>query len=147
MLLTITKNSYYQRVYCEYNSLHDFGKERDTSSEFPIDQETMTFDTPEKQIFHFLSRAGRPRWKWMSVRPRSPQPHYGGQAQHNPNSQSRKSEPYYVRYYIRIFETFFFTLLLYSQCDRALLQTLVRDALVTDGMDRPSHTTRKEDKQ
>lgn len=120
-----------QRVYCEYNNLHDFGKERDTSAEFPSDQETTTFDTPEKQILHFLARAGRPRWKWMSVRPRSPQPHYGGstagQTQHILNSQSRKSEPYY--------------------CDRALLQTLVRDALVTDGTDRPAHATRKEDKQ
>ncbi|XP_037043821.1 voltage-dependent calcium channel subunit alpha-2/delta-4 isoform X2 [Bradysia coprophila] len=117
-------------VYCEYNNLHDFGKERDSSAEFPADQENTTFDTPEKQILHFLARAGRPRWKWMSVRPRSPQPHYGGsssgQNQHILNAQSRKSEPYY--------------------CDRALLQTLVRDAMVTDGMDRPSHATRKEDK-
>ena len=123
-------------MYCEYNSLHDIGKERETSGENVSlgDQET-TFETPEQQFLHFLARAGRPRWKWMSVRPRSPQPHHGhggtpvGQhAQHMLNSQSsKKSEPYY--------------------CDRNLLQTLVRDAMVTDGMDRPSHPTRKEDKQ
>lgn len=131
----------HKRVYCEYNSLHDFGKEKersgsDTSGEqsAAADQPT-TFDSPEDQLLHFMSRAGRPRWKWMSVRPRSPQPHHGhggtpvGQhAQHMLNAQtSKKSEPYY--------------------CDRPLVQTLVRDAMVTDGMDRPAHPTRKEDKQ
>lgn len=51
-------------------------------------------------------------------------------AQHqNANVGSRKAEPYY--------------------CDRYLVQSLVRDAMVTDGLDRKSspHTTRKEDKQ
>lgn len=154
------------RVYCEYNNLHDIAKERNsglngisggetTSSgeQFgPVEQET-PFETPEEQILHFLSRAGRPRWKWMSVRPRSPQPHHNsagggsggnsgnnggsshgqhmsGQSAHQQQQQqaaSKKSEPYF--------------------CDRNLLQTLVRDALVTDGMDRPAHPTRKEDKQ
>lgn len=123
-------------MYCEYNSLHDFGKERDSSGElFSGDQEATSFETPEQQILHFMARAGRPRWKWMSVRPRSPQPHHGhggtpvGQhAQHIMNAQtSKKSEPYF--------------------CDRTLLQTLVRDAKVTDGMDLPAHPPRKEDKQ
>lgn len=119
-----------------------------------------SFDTPEEQVLHFLARVGRPGWKWMSVsclqillyltlkitiatcrynrqflhrilfhlqvRPRSPQPHHGHGgipvghfAQHHFNSQgSRKAEPYY--------------------CDRTLVQSLVRDAIVTDGLDRAS---------
>lgn len=54
-------------VYCEYNSLHDLEKERDNSGEqFPRDRDD-NFRTPEDQILHFLARAGRPGWKWMSV--------------------------------------------------------------------------------
>ncbi|XP_055682494.1 voltage-dependent calcium channel subunit alpha-2/delta-3 [Lutzomyia longipalpis] len=95
-----------------------------------------TFETPEEQVLHFLARAGRPGWKWMSVRPRSPQPHHGHggnpaghYSQHFTNGQgSKKAEPYF--------------------CDRTLIQSLVRDAIVTDGLDRgPTHPTRKEDKQ
>lgn len=55
-------------VFCEYNSLKDLDKELETSGEsFYRDRED-TFDTPEEQVLHFLSRAGRPGWKWMSVR-------------------------------------------------------------------------------
>lgn len=54
--------------------------------------------------------------------------HMGGQSAHQQQqAASKKSEPYF--------------------CDRALLQTLVRDAMVTDGMERPAPPTRKEDKQ
>lgn len=127
------------RVYCEYNSLYDFAKERENSGETSSSNDERTsFDTAEDQLLHFLARAGRPRWKWMSVRPRSPVPHFGHNgatpigshhAHHNGmNGQgSRKAEPYY--------------------CDRYLVQSLVRDALVTDGLDQPSHPTRREDKQ
>lgn len=125
-------------MYCEYNSLYDFAKERDGSSESTLqaDEQPPHFDTPEEQVLHFLARAGRPRWKWHSLRPRSPLPHMGHGAipignhhgHHNGNGDGpRKAEPYY--------------------CDRNLMQSLVRDALVTEGLDQPSHPPRKEDKQ
>uniref|UniRef100_A0A336LYX8 CSON005615 protein n=1 Tax=Culicoides sonorensis TaxID=179676 RepID=A0A336LYX8_CULSO len=128
-------------VYCEYNTLKDLDKDSDLSN----GQDENSFrerepDTPEEQLLHFLSRAGRQGWKWMSLRPRSPTPHHGhnglGMGSHfaqnhaqNANVGSRKAEPYF--------------------CDRYLVQSLVRDAMVTDGLDRKSnpHTTRKEDKQ
>lgn len=134
------------RVYCEYNSLYDFAKERENSGEtMPLNSDGQTsFETAEDQVLHFLARAGRPRWKWMSVRPRSPVPHFShnGAAtpmgahhnHHNGNNGggggqggSRKAEPYY--------------------CDRYLVQSLVRDAMVTDALDQPSHPPRREDKQ
>lgn len=125
-------------VYCEYNSLHDLSKERDSSAESAGNgnDQMASFETPEDQVLHFLARAGRPGWKWMSVRPRSPTPHHahgaipvGPHAQHMSATQgSRKAEPYF--------------------CDRTLIQSLVRDAMVTEGLDRnSSHTMRKEDKQ
>lgn len=74
------------------------------------------------------------------MRPKSPQPHHNIMHSATPinhftshlNVQSsRKAEPYY--------------------CDRALIQSLVRDAMVTDGLDRNTTTTLssngKEDKQ
>lgn len=56
-------------VYCEYNSPHDLERERENSGElFSRDHhEETTFDSPENQLLHFLARAGRPGWKWMSV--------------------------------------------------------------------------------
>lgn len=126
-------------VYCEYNSLYDFAKERENSGESlsPTGDYETSFNTAEEQVLHFLARAGRPGWKWMSLRQRSPVAHFahggspnGGHHSHhnNQNGQgSRKAEPYY--------------------CDRNLIQSLVRDAMVTDGLDLPSHPTRKEDKQ
>lgn len=129
------------RVYCEYNSLYDFAKERENSGETlsSFDDRT-SFETAEDQLLHFLARAGRPRWKWMSVRPRSPLPHFshngampiGGHHDHrdhngNNGQGSRKAEPYY--------------------CDRYLVQSLVRDAMVTDALDQPSHPLRREEKQ
>lgn len=57
-------------VYCEYNSVSDLEKERENSGEFSSssrDQEP-SFGSPEEQVLHFLARAGRPGWKWMSVR-------------------------------------------------------------------------------
>lgn len=55
-------------VYCEYNSVSDLEKERESSGEYANsrDQEP-SFSSPEEQVLHFLSRAGRPGWKWMSV--------------------------------------------------------------------------------
>uniref|UniRef100_A0A1I8NBR2 VWFA domain-containing protein n=2 Tax=Musca domestica TaxID=7370 RepID=A0A1I8NBR2_MUSDO len=125
-------------VYCEYNSVSDLEKERESSGEYSNsrDQEP-SFGSPEEQVLHFLARAGRPGWKWMSVRPKSPQPHLnlhaatpvGHFAQHMSLQGSRKAEPYY--------------------CDRTLLQSLVRDAMVTDGLDRNTTGTPngKEDKK
>lgn len=119
--------------------MFDFAKERENSGETSSFNDGQTsFETAEEQVLHFLARAGRPRWKWMSVRPRSPVPHFshnggtpmsGHHAHHNVNNGqgSRKAEPYY--------------------CDRYLVQSFVRDAMVTDGLDQPSHPTRREDKQ
>lgn len=55
-------------VYCEYNSVSDLEKERESSGEYSgsRDQEP-SFGSPEEQVLHFLARAGRPGWKWMSV--------------------------------------------------------------------------------
>lgn len=55
-------------VYCEYNTLKDLDKESDLSN----GQDENAFrerepDTPEEQFLHFLARAGRQGWKWMSV--------------------------------------------------------------------------------
>ncbi|XP_037897519.1 voltage-dependent calcium channel subunit alpha-2/delta-3 isoform X2 [Glossina fuscipes] len=124
-------------VYCEYNSVSDLEKERENSGEYtPRDQEP-SFGSSEEQVLHFLARAGRPGWKWMSVRPKPPQPHHnihsatpvGHFGQHVNVQGSRKAEPYF--------------------CDRTLIQSLVRDAMVTDGLDRNSTVSPngKEDKQ
>ncbi|XP_020293530.1 voltage-dependent calcium channel subunit alpha-2/delta-3 isoform X2 [Pseudomyrmex gracilis] len=67
------------------------------------------FSTPEERILHFLARTRRPAWKWMSLRPRSPSSH------HKQASKTDK-DAYY--------------------CDKTLVQSLVLDALVTDGFDK-----------
>jgi hypothetical protein len=55
-------------VYCEYNGLKDLEKENENSGEsFARGDREENFDTPEEQMLHFLARAGRPGWKWMSV--------------------------------------------------------------------------------
>ncbi|XP_023166211.2 voltage-dependent calcium channel subunit alpha-2/delta-3 isoform X1 [Drosophila hydei] len=125
-------------VYCEYNSVSDLEKERESSGEYTSRDQEPSFGSPEEQVLHFLARAGRPGWKWMSVRPKSPQPHHNLHgtspsaahfgAQHLNVQGSRKAEPYY--------------------CDRTLIQSLVRDAMVTDGLDRNTTSTSngKEDK-
>lgn len=129
-------SNHFYRVYCEYNSLYDYAKERESSSESGSPDTDTNFETAEEQVLHFLSRAGRPRWKWMSVRPRSPglhPNHNGGSSSHhshhsaNTGQSSRKAEPYY--------------------CDRYLVQSLVRDAMVTDNLDAPSHPSRRVDTQ
>lgn len=73
------------------------------------------------------------------LRSRSPQSHHGHghgngaaadhyAAQHNAGQGSRKAEPYF--------------------CDRNLVQSLVRDAMVTDELDKnPMHPAKKEAKQ
>ncbi|BFF94220.1 voltage-dependent calcium channel subunit alpha-2/delta-4 [Drosophila madeirensis] len=129
-------------VYCEYNSVSDLEKERESSGEYSSRDQEPSFGSPEEQVLHFLARAGRPGWKWMSVRPKSPQPHHNMHSGSNGNSPgsshfgsqhlnaqgSRKAEPYF--------------------CDRTLIQSLVRDAMVTDGLDRntTSSSNGKEDK-
>lgn len=121
--------------------MYDYAKERESSGESSSSDLETSFETAEEQVLHFLARAGRPRWKWMSVRPRSPVLHFNHNgatsihhSHHNNNNNnnnngqgSRKAEPYY--------------------CDRYLVQSLVRDAMVTDNLDAPSHPTRREDKQ
>lgn len=54
-------------VYCEYNSLKDMDKELESSGESFFRDREDSFDTPEEQVMHFMARAGRPGWKWMSV--------------------------------------------------------------------------------
>lgn len=54
-------------VYCEYNSLKDMDKELESSGESYFRDREDSFDTPEEQVMHFMARAGRPGWKWMSV--------------------------------------------------------------------------------
>lgn len=42
-------------------------KELESSGESYFRDREDSFDTPEEQVMHFMSRAGRPGWKWMSV--------------------------------------------------------------------------------
>jgi hypothetical protein len=42
-------------------------KELENSGESYFRDREDSFDTPEEQVMHFLARAGRPGWKWMSV--------------------------------------------------------------------------------
>ncbi|KAL0126861.1 hypothetical protein PUN28_005311 [Cardiocondyla obscurior] len=67
------------------------------------------FSSPEERVMHFLARTRRPGWKWMSLRPRSPSSHH-----------KQASKPDRDSYY----------------CDKKLVQSLVLDALVTDGFDK-----------
>ncbi|XP_071872723.1 voltage-dependent calcium channel subunit stolid isoform X2 [Bombus fervidus] len=67
------------------------------------------FPTPEERVLHFLARTQSPGWKWMSLRPRSPSSHH-----------KQASKPDKDAYY----------------CDKTLVQSLVLDALVTDGFDK-----------
>ncbi|RZF45628.1 hypothetical protein LSTR_LSTR010579 [Laodelphax striatellus] len=90
-------------VYCEYN--------------YPNEH---SFKSPEEQVLHFLSRTRKPGWKWMSLRPRSPQD-LG-----NSNTKKMEKDSYY--------------------CDKTLMQSLVFDAIVTEVLERPSASTLKEDK-
>nr|XP_018906930.1 PREDICTED: voltage-dependent calcium channel subunit alpha-2/delta-3 isoform X2 [Bemisia tabaci] len=82
----------------------------------------MNFKSPEEQVLHFLTRTKQPGWKWMSLRPRAPQRDPG-------LSDVKKMEH----------DSYF--------CDKTLMQSLVLDALVTDGWERPSLSTLKEEKQ
>ncbi|KAG6450510.1 hypothetical protein O3G_MSEX006621 [Manduca sexta] len=80
-------------VYCEYASTSD-----------------QTFNSPEEQLLHFLSRAGRPGWKWMSLRPRA-------LTLHNAHKKQDRDSYY---------------------CDKTLVQSLIRDAMVIKELD--AHT-------
>ncbi|XP_035730940.1 voltage-dependent calcium channel subunit alpha-2/delta-3-like isoform X1 [Vespa mandarinia] len=76
------------------------------------------FSSPEERVLHFLSRTRKPGWKWMSLRPRSPSSHH-----------KQASKPDKDAYY----------------CDKRLLQSLVLDALVTDGFDKRRSSMHKEE--
>ncbi|KAL4716978.1 hypothetical protein ACJJTC_012789 [Scirpophaga incertulas] len=80
-------------VYCEYSSTTE-----------------QSFNTPEEQLLHFLSRAGRPGWKWMSLRPRA-------LTLHNAHKKQDRDSYY---------------------CDKTLVQSLIRDAMVIKELD--AHT-------
>ncbi|XP_016908841.1 voltage-dependent calcium channel subunit alpha-2/delta-3 isoform X4 [Apis cerana] len=67
------------------------------------------FPSPEERVLHFLTRTRSPGWKWMSLRPRSPSSHH-----------KQASKPDKDAYY----------------CDKKLVQSLVLDALVTDGFNK-----------
>ncbi|XP_050452759.1 voltage-dependent calcium channel subunit alpha-2/delta-3 isoform X1 [Cataglyphis hispanica] len=67
------------------------------------------FTSPEERVLHFLARSRRPGWKWMSLRTRSPSSH------HKQASKSEKDSHY---------------------CDKKLMQSLVLDAIVTDGFNK-----------
>ncbi|XP_049864524.1 voltage-dependent calcium channel subunit alpha-2/delta-3 isoform X3 [Schistocerca gregaria] len=69
-----------------------------------------TFKTPEEQVLHFLSRTRKPGWKWMSLRPRSPL------RDGHPNMKKMEKDSYF--------------------CDKTLMQSLVYDAVITDGLER-----------
>ncbi|XP_026319416.1 voltage-dependent calcium channel subunit alpha-2/delta-3 [Hyposmocoma kahamanoa] len=77
-------------VYCEYASTSE-----------------QTFNSPEEQLLHFLSRAGRPGWKWMSLRPRA-------LMLHNAHKKQERDSYY---------------------CDKTLVQSLIRDAMVIKELD------------
>ncbi|CAG9816549.1 unnamed protein product [Phaedon cochleariae] len=69
------------------------------------------FKTAEERVMHFLSRSRRPGWKWMSLRPRSPL-----QREHHHMSTKQDKDAYY--------------------CDKTLIQSLVLDAMVTEGLEK-----------
>lgn len=56
-------------VYCEYNSLKDVDKDGESinGENGSARAREELFQTPEEQMLHFLARAGRQGWKWMSV--------------------------------------------------------------------------------
>ncbi|XP_072936977.1 voltage-dependent calcium channel subunit alpha-2/delta-3 [Epargyreus clarus] len=80
-------------VYCEYASTSE-----------------QSFTSAEEQLLHFLTRAGRPAWKWMSLRPRA-------LTLHNAHKKQDRDSYY---------------------CDKNLVQSLVRDAMVIKELD--THT-------
>lgn len=80
------------RVYCEYASTSD-----------------QTFNSAEEQLLHFLSRAGRPGWKWMSLRPRA-------LTLHNAHKKQDR-DSYYCTYYMHIHNTDYLTLWAVIQID------------------------------
>uniref|UniRef100_A0A8D8RY65 Voltage-dependent calcium channel subunit alpha-2/delta-3 n=1 Tax=Cacopsylla melanoneura TaxID=428564 RepID=A0A8D8RY65_9HEMI len=82
----------------------------------------VNFQSPEEQVLHFLARTRQPGWKWMSLRPRAPQ-------EDSIHSYPKKLER----------QSYF--------CDKSLMQSLVFDAMVTEGLEHPSVAYLKGDKQ
>ncbi|BES90285.1 Calcium channel [Nesidiocoris tenuis] len=106
-------------VYCEYNYANEHN-----------------FTSPEDQVLHFLARTRKPGWKWMSLRPRSPTRSHDPDEKYQPNVlpvmghgsiKKMEKDSYY--------------------CDKRLMQSLVFDAMVTDGLERGGPPNLKEDKQ
>lgn len=81
----------------------------------------VSFQSPEEQVLHFLARSRQPGWKWMSLRPRAPQ-------EDSMHSYPKKLER----------QSYF--------CDKSLMQSLVFDAKVTEGLEHPSVAYLKGDK-
>ncbi|KAK6642402.1 hypothetical protein RUM43_003904 [Polyplax serrata] len=79
------------------------------------------FESAEEKLLHFLERTHKPGWKWMSLRPRSPIKEPGH------TMKKMEKDSYY--------------------CDKNLMQSLVYDAMVTEGLDRHTMSKIKEDKQ
>ncbi|KAF6216261.1 hypothetical protein GE061_000601 [Apolygus lucorum] len=106
-------------VYCEYNYANEHN-----------------FTSPEDQMLHFLARTRKPGWKWMSLRPRSPSRPHDPDEKYQPNVlpvqahggiKKMEKDSYY--------------------CDKRLMQSLVFDAMVTDGIDRGQASWKDTEKQ
>lgn len=115
-------------VYCEYSSASE-----------------KWFPSPEERVLHFLTRTRSPGWKWMSLRPRSP-------SSHHKQASKPDKDAYYCMYSSRsnstiirntisyIFNIFIRTTVIHHfddfAGDKKLVQSLVLDALVTDGFNK-----------
>lgn len=110
-------------VYCEYSSASE-----------------KWFPSPEERVLHFLTRTRSPGWKWMSLRPRSPSSHHKQASKPDKDayycmslSNTMIAQSYRIRFKITVI----------YQCivddfagDKKLVQSLVLDALVTDGFNK-----------
>lgn len=115
-------------VYCEYSSASE-----------------KWFPSPEERVLHFLTRTRSPGWKWMSLRPRSP-------SSHHKQASKPDKDAYYCMYLsrsntmiaqYRVYLRFKITIsVIYEWIiddfagDKKLVQSLVLDALVTDGFNK-----------
>lgn len=133
-------------VYCEYSSASE-----------------KWFPSPEERVLHFLARTRSPGWKWMSLRPRSPSSHHKQASKPDKDAYycelsippivsvqdariSLRTYCSYVAQYRACLHTVKsrkdkvkLTLThrrFYGTGDKRLVQSLVLDALVTDGFDK-----------
>lgn len=86
-------------MYCEYASsapaFSEFSNNRQPGRD--SDANPGLLGPPERRLLHFLSRAGRPGWKWMSVRPR---------AREEPRAPKTDKDGYFCTYYLYIKSVF-----------------------------------------